>query len=103
MPKMSVSIDNLLEPVAHRRGRMGVKGTATTVHRIARWWRTGMSAEEIAADFEHLSLAGVHAALTYYFANREEIDAEIDADIEEERRLEREFLNTRKSREKEAA
>lgn len=47
-----------------------------------------MNAEEIAADFEHLSLAGVHAALTYYFANREEIDAEIDAEIDEERRLE---------------
>ena len=66
---------------------MCVKGTATTVHRIARWWRTGMTADEIAADYEHLSLAGVHAALAYYFANREKIDTEIDADIAEERKI----------------
>jgi uncharacterized protein (DUF433 family) len=84
---MSVSIENLLEPVSHRHGRMCVKGTATTVHRIARWWRLGMTADEIADDFPHLSLAGVHAALAYYFANRQQIDAEIDAEIEEERRL----------------
>lgn len=100
---MSVSIESFLEPVVHRHGRLCVKGTATTVHRIARWWRMGMSAEEIAADFEHLSLAGVHAALTYYFANRGEIDAEIDADIEEERRIEREFLHAQKLHEREAA
>ena len=84
---MDISIENLLEPVSHRHGRMCVKGTATTVHRIARWWRTGMTADEIADDFPHLNLAGVHAALAYYFANREIIDAEIDADIEEERNL----------------
>ena len=77
----------MLEPVAHRKNRMCVKGTATTVHRIARWWRTGMTADEIAADYEHLSLAGVHAALAFYFANRQEIDAEIEAEIAEERKI----------------
>ncbi len=84
---MNVSIIDLLELVPHRKNRMCVKGTATTVHRIARWWRTGMTADEIAADYEHLSLAGVHAALAYYFANREKIDTEIDADIAEERKI----------------
>lgn len=84
---MNISIDNLLEPVSHKQNKLCVKGTATTVHRIARWWRIGMTADEIAADYEHLTLAGVHAALAYYFANREKIDAEIDADISEERRI----------------
>ena len=84
---MNNSIENLLNPVSHRQNRMCVKGTATTVHRIARWWRTGMTADEIAADYEHLTLAGVHAALAYYFINREKIDAEIEADIMEERRI----------------
>ncbi|HSK71267.1 MAG TPA: DUF433 domain-containing protein [Pyrinomonadaceae bacterium] len=100
---MSLSIEELLEPVPHRRNRLCVKGTSTTVHRIARWWRTGMTADEIAADYEHLSLAGVHAALAYYFANRERIDAEIDAEIEEERRLVSEHSRLKRLPEKEAA
>ena len=83
---MNNSIIDLLETIPHRKNRMCIKGTATTVHRIARWWRTGMNADEIAADYEHLSLAGVHAALAYYFVNREKIDAEIEADIAEERK-----------------
>lgn len=88
---MNVSITDLLEPVAHRKNRMCVKGTATTVHRIARWWRTGLTADEISAEFPHLSLAGVHAALAYYFANREQIDKEIETDITEERKIVNEY------------
>jgi len=37
----------------------------------------GMSPEEIALEFPHLNLAQVHAALAYYHANREEIEADI--------------------------
>ncbi len=99
---MNISIKDLLESVSDRKNRMCVKGTATTVHRIARWWRTGMSADEIAAEYDHLSLAGVHAALAYYFANREIIDAEIDADIAEEKKIIRENSRRVKMPEKEA-
>jgi uncharacterized protein (DUF433 family) len=42
----------------------------------------GETPEEIAGDFGHLSLAQVHAALSYYYANK----AEIDADLETEER-----------------
>ena len=38
----------------------------------------GLSPEEIALEYPHLTLAQVHAALTYYHANREQIEAEID-------------------------
>ena len=100
---MVISLTELLEPIAHKQNRMCVKGTATTVHRIARWWRTGMTADEIAADYEHLSLVGVHAALTYYFANREQIDAEIDADIAEERKIVSEHSKHKRIIEKESA
>ena len=37
----------------------------------------GMSPEEIALEYPHLSLAQVHAALAYYHANREEIEVDI--------------------------
>jgi uncharacterized protein (DUF433 family) len=45
--------------------------------RIAGWYKMGRSPEEIAAQYGHLSLAQVHAALAYYHANTEEIEADI--------------------------
>ncbi|MEC4819181.1 MAG: DUF433 domain-containing protein [Scytonema sp. PMC 1069.18] len=40
-------------------------------------YKQGYSAEEIADQIGHLTLAQVYAALTYYHINREEIDADI--------------------------
>jgi uncharacterized protein (DUF433 family) len=48
-------------------------------------WR-GWSAEEIVRQYRYLTLAEVHAALTYYFDHREEIEDELVAeyrDVEE--------------------
>ena len=42
-------------------------------------WR-GWSAEEIVRQYPHLTLAEVHAALTYYFDHREEIETELSAE-----------------------
>ena len=39
-------------------------------------WR-GWSAEEIARQYPYLNLAEVHAAMTYYFDHREEIEDEL--------------------------
>lgn len=64
-----------------RGGRPHIAGTGITVHRIAGWYKLGHSPEEIAEQIDHLSLAQVYAALTYYHANREDIDADI-ADAE---------------------
>jgi uncharacterized protein (DUF433 family) len=69
-----------------RRGRPCIAGTGVSVRRIAGWYNLGLTPEEIAAKIEHLSLAQIHAALTYYHANRDEIDSDIaaeDAAIEE--------------------
>jgi hypothetical protein len=52
--------------------------------------------EEIATRIPHLSLAQVHAALTYYHANREAMDAEMAAEAAEADRLEREHCESRK-------
>jgi uncharacterized protein (DUF433 family) len=43
------------------------------------FWR-GWSAEEIVRQYPYLTLAEVHAALTYYFDHREEIEAELSAE-----------------------
>lgn len=60
-----------------RAGRPKIAGTGVTVMRVAAWYKMGMSPEEIATQYGHLSLAQVHAALAYYHANPEEIEADL--------------------------
>ena len=62
---------------AVRAGRPKIAGTGVTVMRVAAWYKMGLSPEEIATQYGHLSLAQVHAALAYYHANPEEIEADL--------------------------
>lgn len=73
-----------------RGGRPRVAGTGVTVRRIVGWYKLGLSPEEIVERVNHLSLAQIHAALAYYHANREEIEADITAEEVEAERLEQE-------------
>jgi uncharacterized protein (DUF433 family) len=50
----------------------------------------GLIPEEIARKFGHLTLAQVHAALAYYHANKEEIDADLEAEDRAAQALEQE-------------
>lgn len=99
--KNGVSIENLLELRADKSGRLFIKGTRISVNFIARWWRLGYGAEEIIADYPDISPEGVYAALAFYFANREALDAEIEAEIEEEKRLLAEHNQKRRKLQKE--
>jgi uncharacterized protein (DUF433 family) len=71
-----------------RGGRPRVAGTGVTVRRIVEWYKSGYSPEEIAHEIGHLSLAQVYAALAYYHANREEVDADLAAEKAEAEKLE---------------
>lgn len=62
----------------NERGEPIITGTRTTVKRIAGYYKLGMNAEEICDALTHLSPAEVHAALTYYFDCREEIETLLD-------------------------
>ena len=64
-------------------GRPCVAGTSVSVRRIAVLHNTGEAPEEIAANVGYLSLAQVHAALAYYYANKSEIDADLEAEERE--------------------
>ena len=77
-------------------GRLRIAGTGVSVRRIAGWHKLGMTPEEIATEIPHLSLAQVLAALAYYHANREAMDAETAAEDAEAERLEREHTASRK-------
>lgn len=61
-------------------GRPRIDGTRIAVRTIAGWYKQGYNAEEIAEQYEHISLAQVYAALTYYHANQGEIEADLAAE-----------------------
>lgn len=59
-------------------GKPHIAGHRIRVQDVAIWHeRLGMSADEIATDYD-LSLAEVYAALAYYFDQKAEIDQAID-------------------------
>jgi uncharacterized protein (DUF433 family) len=71
-------------------GRPHIAGTGVSVRRIVGWYKMGETPEEIATQIPHLSLAQVHAALAYYHANQNKMDAAMAAEEAEQDRLEQE-------------
>lgn len=61
-------------------GQPRVAGTRIRVSNLVLWTEQGLSPDEIVAGHPQLTLADVHAALAYYFDNREEMDKLIVAD-----------------------
>ncbi|MEI6234351.1 MAG: DUF433 domain-containing protein [Planctomycetota bacterium] len=63
------------------QGVAWIEGTRTKVlHLILSKQAYGWSPEEMARQYPHLSLAEIHAALTYYYDNQDEINGQIEAD-----------------------
>jgi len=60
-----------------RGGRPRIAGTGVTVRRVVGWYKLGLSPEEITDRIGHLTLAQVYAALAYYHANCDEIEADL--------------------------
>lgn len=64
-------------------GSPRIAGTRFSVRVVVGYvLRLGLTPEELQADFPHLSLAAIYDALSYYYDNREEVDAEIQANDE---------------------
>lgn len=64
-------------------GRVRIHGTRITVNQIAVMYKRGYSAEDIANEYPHLTMAQVYAALAHYHANREEIEADLSVEEQE--------------------
>ena len=61
-------------------GRPRIDGHRIQVEDVAIWHeRMGMSPDEIVSEYPSITLADVHAALAYYYENRERIDTDIEA------------------------
>ena len=61
-------------------GRPRIDGTRIRVQDVAVWSEEGgKTPAQIVAAYPHLTLAQVHAALSYYYDHREQIRGAIDA------------------------
>jgi uncharacterized protein (DUF433 family) len=76
-------------------GTPHITGTGVTVRTLVRWYKLGLSAEEIAAEYPHLTLAQIYGALAYYHANRSGMDAHMASEEAESDRIEQEHLHPR--------
>jgi uncharacterized protein (DUF433 family) len=61
-------------------GRPRIAGHRIRVQDVVLWTEQGQSPDEIVSSFPQLSLADVHAALTFYYDHRDEIDSQIRDD-----------------------
>jgi uncharacterized protein (DUF433 family) len=62
-------------------GKPCIAGTRIRVWDIAILAQGGDSPDEVLMHFPQLTLSDVHAALAYYYDNREAVDAQADEDI----------------------
>jgi len=90
-----LSIDTIVSNPKIRRGRPIVAGTTLMVqdvaaHHIYRKYTPAELAEQL-----QVSLAQVHAALAYYYAHKDEIDAQLEADLEFARQAKEQGLGQR--------
>jgi uncharacterized protein (DUF433 family) len=84
MATATIDINELLEVrEGFRQGRPCLRGTGITVHTIAADYLDGATPAQILEDFPHATIAGIMAALAYYEAHREEVDADFERDYRE--------------------
>lgn len=93
MATLSVDIGTLITRTPGLHGGVPhIAGKGVTVRRIVFWSKErGLTPEEITDEIGHISLAQVHAALTYYYANQAEIDRDIEQQALEAEALERQY------------
>ena len=94
----TVNIGSLIERNPDiRGGRPILSGTGVTVRRIVGWYQLGLTPEEMRDRIGHpnLTLAHLYAALAYYHANRDEIEADIASEAADATRFEQQWLQMR--------
>jgi uncharacterized protein (DUF433 family) len=58
-------------------GKATIDATRVRVNNVVFLWKEGKTPEEILVEYPDLSLGQVHAALGYYYDNKDEIEAEL--------------------------
>ncbi len=70
-------------------GKPCVRGHRIGVHRVAGWWKLGLTIEEIGERLSTLTPAEIHVALAYYHLHRQEIEGYLEDERAVCRSLER--------------
>ena len=70
-------------------GKPRLKGHRVGVHRVAGWWKVGLSVEEIGERLSTLTPAEIHVALAYFHLHRDEIETYLEQERATCRGLER--------------
>lgn len=70
-------------------GKPCVRGHRIGVHRVAGWWKLGLTIEEIGERLSTMTPAEIHVALAYYHLHREEIESYLEDERAVCRSLER--------------
>lgn len=73
---MKTEIAHIVQDPAVLGGKPFIEGHRIAVHHIAWWYLQGISVEELVRDYG-LTSGEVHAALTYYYDHRAEVDADL--------------------------
>ncbi len=55
-------------------GKPCLRGHRIGIHRVAGWWKLGLTTEEIGERLSTLTPAEIHVALAYYHLHRQEIE-----------------------------
>lgn len=87
MSQTLIDIGHLIALDGSDQDRPVITGTRTSVRQIVALHRLGYSPDEIVMDKNYLTLAQVHAALAYYYANPTAIDADLEAEAQAYDRL----------------
>ena len=68
--------------IVHTPGVLGgkprIKGHRIAVHRVAGWWKLGLTIDEIGERLSALTPAEIHTALAYYHLHQEEIESYLE-------------------------
>jgi uncharacterized protein (DUF433 family) len=92
MATVAIDIGTLISRTPGLHGGVPhIVGKGVTVRRIVSWHQRGLMPEEIAHRIGHVTLAEVYAALTYYHANREEIEADLQQEALMAQALEQQY------------
>lgn len=83
----------LVSREGYREGRPCLRGTGITVHNVAAAYMMGGTVAEMCESNPDLDPSLFHAALAYYFANKEQIEAEIEQDSTEYDELAAQYPN----------
>jgi uncharacterized protein (DUF433 family) len=78
--KATISYPHVTKTAKVCGGRARIEGTRIRVYNVVFLHKEGASDETIHEAYPDLTPAQIHAALAYYYDNRDEIDAELGED-----------------------